>query len=92
MTTCFGPCPHCGESTFSYGGGWRCVTLYCFASANNPMPNMGPRPDWWDSGIRVFRDGSAWCAVFADFQNLQESVAGFGGRPMDAVAQLRKVA
>jgi len=30
---------------------------------------------------RVFMDGDAWCAVFPDFVNLQESPAGFGETP-----------
>lgn len=30
---------------------------------------------------RIFMDGNAWCAVRADFVNLQESDAGFGPTP-----------
>ena len=30
---------------------------------------------------RVYKDGSAWCAVHPDFINLQESPAGFGDTP-----------
>lgn len=30
---------------------------------------------------RVFMDGNMWCAVDPDFQNLQESPAGFGETP-----------
>ena len=37
---------------------------------------------------RVFRDGDAWCAVRADFTNLQESPAGFGDAPETARAAL----
>lgn len=39
---------------------------------------------------RVFRDGNAWCAVRADFINLQESDAGFGATPELARAALRQ--
>jgi len=37
---------------------------------------------------RVFRDGDAWCAVEADFVNLQESRAGFGASPEEARSAL----
>jgi hypothetical protein len=33
---------------------------------------------------RVFKDGNAWVAVHPDFQNLQESPAGFGDTPEEA--------
>ena len=33
---------------------------------------------------RVFLDGNSWCAVCADFVNLQESDAGFGDTPEQA--------
>lgn len=36
----------------------------------------------------VFRDGSAWCATNPDFINLQESPAGFGDTPDNAIADL----
>lgn len=39
---------------------------------------------------RVQRDGSAWCATFPDFVNLQESPAGFGDTPEAARAALTK--
>ena len=38
--------------------------------------------------ICVFRDGDQWCAVRADFINLQESDAGFGPTVADAIAAL----
>jgi hypothetical protein len=38
--------------------------------------------------IRVFKDGSAWCAVLPGFVNLQESVAGFGDTAGEAVHAL----
>lgn len=83
-----GPCPNCGSRTFDYGGGWRCVTRYCFNSANNSIGNLGPSPKWWNTGVQVFKDGDQWCAVNADFINLQESNAGFGAVPQDAVDNL----
>jgi hypothetical protein len=84
-----GPCPACGSRTFDYGGGWRCLAMYCGRNASNPAPNVGPRPDWWEENIQVFKDGDAWCAVYDDFINLQESVAGFGNNPDDAVNNLK---
>lgn len=35
------------------------------------------------------KDGSAWCATWPGFINLQESPAGFGDTPEDAVADLQ---
>ena len=35
-----------------------------------------------------FKDGSAWCCVFGDFVNLQESPAGFGDTSDAALADL----
>lgn len=37
---------------------------------------------------RVFKDGSAWCAVMPNFINLQESPAGFGDTPEMAREEL----
>ena len=31
-----------------------------------------------DDAICFFPDGNKWCCVFGDFENLQESPAGFG--------------
>lgn len=85
-----GPCPMCGKRCFDYGGHWRCLGEYCYCSADNPVPNIGPRPDWWDQGINVIRDGHAWCARHeATFVNLQESPAGFGYTPSEAVIAYR---
>jgi hypothetical protein len=39
---------------------------------------------------RVFQDGNAWCAVWPDFENRQESPAGFGDTPQQARAALAK--
>lgn len=39
---------------------------------------------------RVFKDGSAWCAVLPDFVNTQESPCGFGDTPEEARANLEK--
>ena len=33
-------------------------------------------------------DGDAWCATNADFENLQESIAGFGSNPQKALEEL----
>lgn len=81
-------CPLCGSRTFNYGGGWRCLGSYCDKNTNNPAPNVGPEPSWWFEPINVFKDGDQWCAVHSDFKNLQESIAGFGNTPHDAVINL----
>lgn len=39
--------------------------------------------------IRCFMDGDAWCGVHPDFQNLQESPAGFGSTKDEAIAALK---
>ena len=84
-----GPCPTCGSVTSTYGGGYSCHNDYCLHSAYNFVCNAGPKPEWWDTDIRVFLDGSSWCAVGAGFENLQESPAGFGDSPATAVDDLR---
>jgi hypothetical protein len=39
-------------------------------------------------GLRVQRDGNQWCATRGDFDNLQESPAGFGATVLDALSEL----
>lgn len=39
--------------------------------------------------ITITRDGDQWCAVGPGFTNLQESPAGFGDTPEQAVSRLR---
>lgn len=85
-----GPCPQCGMPTFNYGGGWRCRNDYCYFNAQNPIGNLGPEPKWWKTDINVFLDGKSWCATRNGFINLQESLAGFGDSPRDAVADLER--
>lgn len=41
-------------------------------------------------GARLYMDGDAWCATRSDFQNLQESPAGFGETAREAFAELAK--
>lgn len=41
-------------------------------------------------GVRLYRDGNQWCATRADFENLQESPAGFGETALAAFSQLAK--
>ena len=38
----------------------------------------------------VFRDGNAWCATWPDFIDLQQSSAGFGDTPEEAIEELIK--
>lgn len=83
-----GPCPLCGSRTFDYGGGWRCLSMYCFNDVSNPISNVGPAPTWWNSNINVIKDGDAWCAHYDDFINLQESISGWGDNPRDAIKEL----
>lgn len=85
-----GPCPLCGTPTFNYGGGWRCMALYCNNNENNPAPSVGAEPTWWNTGIQVKKDGNAWFAHNADFINLQVSVSGWGKTPGEAVDNLKK--
>lgn len=83
-----GPCPQCGRSTSTYGGGFSCHDIYCPCNANNFVCSAGPMPKWWNTGVQVCKDGDAWCAVGPDFINLQESTSGFGKNPREAVAAL----
>ena len=45
----------------------------------------GPGPD----DIRFVRDGNMWCAFMPDFENLQESHAGFGETQAEAERDLK---
>lgn len=40
------------------------------------------------SGWHIFADGNMWCAVGPNFENLQESLSGFGYTQREAHAQL----
>lgn len=80
-----GPCPRCGSVTSTYGGAYSCHNNYCPNSASIFVCGPDPAPDWWNTGINVIKDGDAWCAHGPDFINLQESHAGFGDTPKDAV-------
>lgn len=40
--------------------------------------------------VRLFKDGSAWCAVGQDFANIQESPVGFGDTREQAIAELAR--
>ena len=42
------------------------------------------------ASINLFMDGNAWCATATDFENLQESPAGFGDSKLQAMAELAK--
>ena len=85
-----GPCPFCGTPTFDYGGGWRCLAMYCNNNTSNPIGTLGKEPEWWNTGMQVFMDGDTWCAVGKDFIDLQSSNAGFGNTPQKAVDELYK--
>ena len=38
--------------------------------------------------FRIYPDGNVWCAVHEQFKNLQESPAGFGDTPDEAIQDL----
>ncbi len=81
-----GPCPECGTTTSNYGGSFSCHKDYCINSSMSFACGPEPYPDWWNKEINVIPDGNQWCATGPDFINLQESDAGFGDKPRDAVA------
>ena len=83
-----GPCPRCGHITSDYGTRYSCHNDYCPNSARQFACGPDPAPDWWNTDVRVFLDGSAWCAVHDGFTNLQECPAGFGDSPAAAVLDL----
>ena len=84
-----GPCPRCGSPTSEYGGGFSCHKDYCGNSSGSfACRTLDEWPEWWNTDIKVFLDGSSWCATKGDFINLQESDAGFGETPNDAVTDL----
>ncbi len=83
-----GPCPRCGSVTSNYGSAFSCHGDYCPNSASMFVCSPEPTPEWWNKGINVKRDGGMWCATKEDFINLQESSAGFGKTPNEAVEDL----
>lgn len=86
----YGPCPECGHRTTDYGGSIVCVDDCCMRSANRQcVHSIRPEPDWWNSNINVQKDGNMWCAFYDGFINLQESIAGFGKTPTEAVKDLK---
>lgn len=88
-----GPCPDCGSPTFDYGGGWRCCgsnERFCKRTADNPAPNVGKAPAWWNTDVNVYMDGESWCATRDGFDNPMEGSTGFGETPSEAVANLIK--
>ncbi len=88
-----GPCPRCGSVTSEYGGGFNCHKDYCGNSAGSfTCRTIDEWPKWWNTGVNVIKDGNAWCATGDGFINLQESDAGFGDTPNEAVADLLKQA
>ena len=42
------------------------------------------------ANLKLFRDGSLWCATFDDFKNIQESKSGFGDTAFHALVALCK--
>lgn len=84
-----GPCPRCGSATSTYGGGFNCHNEYCINSAMVfACQTADIEPTWWNTDINVNLDGDMWCAFRDGFTNLQESLAGFGKTPNEAVNNL----
>ena len=91
-----GPAGFCDEPAFGErpdavthsrwdGFEWREDGLYSgFVPGLACVKHGGPK-------TRAFKDGSTWCAVRANFVNLQESDAGFGDTPAAARAALAAV-
>jgi len=54
------------------------------------VPDPYPFDEVVDSGnpVRFNMDGNQWCAVRLPFTNLQETPAGFGDTPMQALVDL----
>jgi len=90
------PAGFCDEEAYgerpespTYRDGWTGELYRRDGRYNGYVPGLacighgGPRS-------RVFKDGDQYCAVFPDFQNLQESPAGFGTTPEEARAALAK--
>ena len=83
-----GPCPRCGSVTSTYGGGYSCNYHLCPHSCHQFAHSAGPLPEWWETQVNVMKDGDSWCAFEDGFLNLQESEAGFGATPHEAVMEL----
>lgn len=65
------------------GGRWNDLL------AVNSLPiRAAPPPAARSRGFRIYPDGDQWCAVPPDFVSLQESVAGFGCTPSEALEAL----
>lgn len=64
------------------------------AEGRRPLPPAPPknpkRFPFPDDAFIIYRDGNRWCAVRQSFVNLQESHAGFGATPEEAMDDLRE--
>ena len=60
------------------------------SNLNDYISHINELNDEYDRDeYRIFKDGSAWCATRGGFVNLQESPAGFGETPSDALNELQ---
>jgi hypothetical protein len=66
---------------------FRCADALVAARGNGKPQTTSAAPA---EHIRLFLDGNQFCAVHPDFINLQESPAGFGDTPTEAVDALLK--
>lgn len=84
-------CVKCGSGTHDYGGSWSCNDFNCDCNSETRTSGIKTIPEWWNNGIKVYKDGDMWCAVKSGFINLAESPAGFGNTPHNAVVELNKL-
>lgn len=90
-----GPCGFCDEPAF----GFREPTRYIM---NYPLGQMVAEdcrysgyvpalacPSHGGPKVRVFKDGSSWCAAHPDFINIQESDCAFADTPEEAKKLLK---
>lgn len=40
--------------------------------------------------LQIYKDGNQYCAVYSDFVDLAESLAGFGNTALEAITDLLK--
>jgi len=83
-----GPVFFCGEP--AYGEPARCKMYRDAHGQYNSYVRGLACPAHGGPTSRVFLDGDAWCAVYPDFVDLQESLAGFGDTPELARIDLEK--
>lgn len=67
---------------------------YCGGSIKNRKGNEDMESEYSEpkpQEYRLFMDGNVWCAVCGDFVDLQNSPAGFGDTPTEALQNLLQI-